>query len=65
MKVGDLVKYRSGARWAAHPLGLVLEVARNNDRRVKWLSLSHPLWVRRENLEVVSESVRTKRRDAP
>jgi len=63
MKVGDLVKYRSGAR--AHPLGLVLEVARNNDRRVKWFGVTRPYWVSQKNLEIVSESVRTKRRDAP
>ena len=68
MKVGDLVKYRgcpTGLPTPPSPCGLVLEVARNNDRRVKWFGVTRPYWVSQKNLEIVSESVRTKRRDAP
>ena len=55
MKVGDLVKYRADARMP--PLvGMVIEIASGNDRRVEWLGVEHQTWVSQENLEVVSES---------
>lgn len=55
MKVGDLVKYRADARMP--PLvGMVVEIASGNDRRVEWLGVEHQTWVSQKNLEKVSES---------
>jgi hypothetical protein len=55
VKVGDLVKYRADARMP--PLvGMVVEIASGNDRRVEWLGVEHQTWVSQENLEKVSES---------
>ena len=55
MKVGDLVKHRIDAR--IPPLvGMVIEVACGNDRRVKWFGRGLISWVSQESLEVLSES---------
>ena len=55
MKVGDLVKYRADARMP--PLvGMVIEIASGNDRRVEWFVIERQTWVSQKNLEIISES---------
>lgn len=54
MKIGDLVKHRIDAR--IPPLvGMVIEVASDNDRRVKWFSGGQISWVSQKSLVVISE----------
>jgi hypothetical protein len=54
VKVGDLVKHRIDAR--IPPLvGMVIEVASDNDRRVKWFIGGQISWVSQKSLETVSE----------
>jgi hypothetical protein len=58
MKVGDLVKYLhpSYVRLRDRSLGIVVEVASGNDRRVKWFCKPRAYWVSQKNLEIVNES---------
>ena len=58
MKIGDLVKYLhpTPPHYRDSHLGIVIEVASGNDRRVKWFRKPRAYWVSQKNLEIVSES---------